>query len=211
MTGDAILLGAGGHARVVRALAEALGWWIIGVCDPALAAGAYWEGLLVLGGDEALDGRNPGQMALLNGLGKMPGQSARHRVQQVHAARGFAFPALVHPAAWVAPDARLGAGVQVMAGAVVQPGCTLGPGCIVNTRAGLDHDATLGADVHLAPGVTVCGGVHVGDGAFIGAGATVIQGCRIGAGAMVAAGSVVAADLPPGARHPRAGHERTAI
>ena len=210
MTGDAILLGAGGHARVVRAMAEALGWRIVGVCDPALTAGADWHGLPVLGGDEALAGRDPAQVALLNGLGKMPGQSARRRVQEACAARGFSFPALVHPAAWVAPDARLGDGVQVMAGGVVQPGCTLGPGCIVNTRAALDHDGTLGADVHLAPGATLCGGVHVGDGAFIGAGATVIQGCRIGAGAMVAAGAVVAADLPPGARHPRAGHERTA-
>lgn len=205
MTGQAILLGGGGHGRVVRALAEALGWRLVGLCDPGLPAGSDWHGLPVLGDDSALAAQDPGAVALLNGIGRMPGQTGRRRLQEALAAKGFAFPPLVHPAAWVAPDTRLGPGAQVMAGAVVQPGCSIGAGAIVNTRAGIDHDGTLGADVHIAPGATLCGRVSVGDGAFIGAGATVIQGCRIGAGAMVAAGVTVAADLPPGARLRRHG------
>jgi UDP-perosamine 4-acetyltransferase len=204
----AILLGAGGHARVVRAMADALGWRILGLCDPALPPGSEWFGLPVLGDDGALNGHDPAQVVLLNGIGHMPKGDLRQRLQAEMSARGFTFPTLVHPAAWIAPDARLGAGVQIMAGAVVQPGCTIGVGTIVNTRAGIDHDTTLGSGVHIAPGATLCGGLSVEDGAFIGAGATVIQGCRIGAGALVAAGACVIADLRPGAFHPRPCYDR---
>lgn len=209
MSGTAILLGAGGHGRVVRALAEALGWRLLGVCDPALVVGTDWAGLPVLGDDDALAAHDPDAVSLLNGVGRMPGQTARHRLHILWTARGFAFPPLVHPTAWVAPDVQLAPGAQIMAGAVVQPGCKVGAGSIVNTRAGLDHDGTLGADVHLAPGTTICGDVQVGDGAFVGAGAIVIQGCRIGAGALVAAGALVTTDLAPGARHPRRGRMET--
>jgi UDP-perosamine 4-acetyltransferase len=204
-----LLLGAGGHARVVRALAAACGLEVAGVCDPALArdGAATWNGLPVLGDDSALEALPPTQTRLLNGLGQMPGSNIRARLHARLAAKGFTFPALAHPAAWVAPGVALGDGVQVMAGAMVQPGCDIGPGTIVNTRAGVDHDCRLGKDVHIAPGATLCGAVAVGDGAFVGAGATVLPGLRLGAGAMVAAGAVVTRDVPDGGRVGRQGRE----
>lgn len=194
---EAILLGGGGHGRVVRTLAEALGIRVIGVCDPTVA-GAEWFGLPVLGDDAALERYPPGAVLLLNGVGKLPGRDARGRLQARFAARGYEFPVLVHPFAWVAEDAMLAAGVQIMAGAVVQPGCRIGAGSIVNTRGAVDHGCVLGEDVHLAPGAVLCGDVRVEDGAFVGAGAVVLQGRRIGAGSVVAAGAVISRDLAAG-------------
>jgi UDP-perosamine 4-acetyltransferase len=199
----AILLGAGGHARVVRALAEALGMQVTGVCDPLLTAQEDWMGLRVLGAAANLLQIAPSSVVLLNGVGKMPDSTVRARLQAEWTLQGFAFPPLVHPSAWVAPDVDLGPGVQVMAGAVVQPGCTVGSGSIINTRAGVDHDGQLAEDVHLAPGATLCGDVRVGAGAFIGAGAVVIQGCAIGAGAVVAAGALVRRNVGAGTVHRR--------
>jgi len=191
----AILLGAGGHGRVVRHLATAAGLRVDAVCDPALRQGAEWEGLAVLGGDDAL----AGQVAvLLNGIGKLPGSGLRAALQRRLVAAGFAFPPLLHPFAWVAPGVALGAGGLVMAGAVLQPGVRIGAGSIVNTRAGVDHDCDLGEDVHVAPGATLCGDVVLDDGAFIGAGATVLPGLRVGAGAVVGAGCTLRRDLAPG-------------
>lgn len=193
----AIVLGGGGHGRVVRALAEAIGIAVIGVCDPALEGGD-WFGLPVLGDDAALARFPPATTLLLNGIGKLPGSETRRRLQDRLSLRGYAFPALVHPFAWVAPDAVLAAGVQIMAGAVVQPGCRIGAGSIVNSRASVDHGCVLGADVHLAPGAVLCGDVTVADGAFVGAGAVILQGRRIGAGSVVAAGAIITRDLEPG-------------
>lgn len=187
-----VLLGAGGHAKVVLSLHQAAGLKLVGVCDPKLvSAGALtWQGNDVLGGDEALAVLDPTQTRLLNGIGIMPNQDLRGRLQAHWEARGFIFPVCVHPTAWVAPDAVLGSGVQVMAGAVIQPGCTIGAGTIINTRACVDHDSKIGKQVHIAPGATLCGDVTIGDGVFIGAGATVVNGREIGARAFIAAGAV---------------------
>lgn len=195
-----VLLGAGGHARVLLALARAAGLPLLGVCDPDLQAegSGQWEGLQVLGGDDALDCHGPDHVDLMLGIGQLTHSVARARLYGIWSARGYAFPPLVHPAAWVAPDVVIPDGAQIMAGVVVQPGCVLGRNTIVNTRASIDHDCRIGTDVHVAPGAVLCGSVDVGDGAFIGAGAVLIQGLRVGPGAIVGAGVTLVRDLEAG-------------
>jgi sugar O-acyltransferase (sialic acid O-acetyltransferase NeuD family) len=201
-----ILLGAGGHARVVLSLAQALRLPVAGVCDPGLeqAGVGDWHGFAVLGDDTYLYAADPTKVLLLNGIGLIPARESavrlRKRLHQYWSAAGFVFPACVHPTAWVAPDADLASGVQVMAGAVVQPGCTIGAGSIINTGATVDHDCTIGQQVHIAPGATLCGDIRIGDGAYIGAGATVINNLTIGKNALLAAGAVQIMDLPNRAR-----------
>jgi sugar O-acyltransferase (sialic acid O-acetyltransferase NeuD family) len=194
-----VLLGAGGHARVLAALARAAGHPVMGICDPTLAADGIsrWADLDVLGDDGALDRLPPDRVALALGIGQLVTGNLRERLYATWRARGYDFPALIHPSAWIAPDVVLCDGVQVMAGVVIQPGCAIGENSIVNTRAGVDHDCRIGRDVHVAPGATLCGTVTVEDGALIGAGATVIQGLRIGARAVVGAGVTLVRDLKP--------------
>lgn len=196
-----VLLGAGGHARVLLALVRASGHALLGVCDPALQEQGCgdWEGVPVLGGDEALDRLGPAQVDLALGVGQLAGSGLRSRLYFAWRARGYAFPSLVHPTAWVAPDVALSDGAQIMAGAVVQPGCVLGANVTINTHASVDHDCRIGADVHIAPGAVLCGAVQVGNGAFIGAGAVLIQGVRVGDAAVVGAGVTLVRDLAPGA------------
>jgi sugar O-acyltransferase (sialic acid O-acetyltransferase NeuD family) len=194
-----VLIGAGGHAKVLAALASAAGYPILGVCDPALAADAVsnWGGLEVLGDDGALERLDPDRVALMLGIGQLAKGNLRERVYITWRERGYYFPALVHPAAWVAPDVVLSSGVQVMAGAIIQPGCEVGENSIINTRASVDHDCRIGRDVHVAPGATLCGSVKVEDGAFIGAGTTLIQGIHVGRSAIVGAGVTLVRDLSP--------------
>lgn len=196
-----VLLGAGGHAKVLLALTTALRLDVRGVCDPKLAQqnAAQWKGLPVLGDDDALHALNPAEYALILGVGQVVRQDGRRRLYEICRRRGFTFPPLVHPAAWVACDARLSQGVQIMAGAVVQTDCHIGENTIVNTRSSLDHDCEVGSHVHVAPGATLCGNVQVGDDAFIAAGATILQGVRVGDGAIVGAGSTLRRNLTAGA------------
>jgi UDP-perosamine 4-acetyltransferase len=198
-----ILLGAGGHAKVTLSLARAAGFDVVGVCAPELARQgvAQWRGVTVLGGDEALDAVSPAGTGLANGIGQLVGGSARRTLFLRLRQRGFRFPALVHPHAWVDPTATLSDGVQVMAGAIVQADCRVGENTIVNTGASIDHDCTVGAHVHVAPGAHVCGTVDLGDNVFVGSGATVLPNLTIGADAIVAAGSTLARTLQPAERH----------
>lgn len=195
-----VLIGAGGHARVLLAMVRANGLDLLGVCDPVLKAKGQkdWEGVPVLGDDDALLQIDPDKAGLVLGVGQLPNNNTRANLFQVWRERGYSFPPLVHPNAWVSPDVKLSDGLQIMAGAVVQPGCIFGNNIIVNTKAGIDHDCHIGNNVHLAPGATLCGSVTVGVGAFIGAGAVIIQSLHIGNGAVVGAGVTLLRNLQAG-------------
>lgn len=195
-----ILVGAGGHARVLLdalSLARAAILGLVDV-DPALA-GRKILGFEVLGGDEVLRRRAPGTVRLVNAIGSVASMERRRSVYERWREAGHSFAGVRHPGAIVSGHAATAAGVQIMAGAVVQASASIGENTIVNTGATVDHDCDVGAHVHLAPGVTLSGNVRVGDGTHIGSGAIVIQGVRIGARCTVAAGAVVVRDVADGA------------
>lgn len=192
-----VILGAGGHGRVVAEAALAAGLDLMGFTDrdPALA-GATICGLPVLGVDADVESGRIVCPGLLLGIGPNTIRLALSRRFQGR----WVQPTLVHPRAWVSPSARLGAGTVVMANATVQTSCRLGAAVIINTNASVDHDGDLGDGVHVSPGAHLAGTVTVGAGTHIGIGATVIEGIRIGANCLIAAGAVVVRDVPDGAR-----------
>ena len=195
-----VLLGAGGHARVVLAMVRAIGGRLLGVCDPALnsAGQASWEGLIVLGGDEALSQHGPDQVDLVLGVGQTARGTTRAELYAAWSKKGYCFPPIIHPTAWVASSVGLQDGVQIMAGAIIQPGCTLGRNVIVNTCASIDHDCQIGDGVHVAPGAVICGGVQIAAETFIGAGAVIIQGLSIGCASVIGAGVTLLHDSAAG-------------
>lgn len=188
-----ILLGAGGHARVVLGLIRQLELRPLGVCDPVLHSNQVrtWEDLAVLGDDRHLLSINKENTGLVLGIGQLIGDTVRHNLFQTLSAQGFLFPNLVHPRAFVDPSSTMGSGVQIMAGAILQPGVQVGHNVIVNTSASIDHDCKIGSHVHIAPGATLCGGVEVEDHVFIGAGSVIVQNTRITKGSVIKAGSLV--------------------
>ncbi|MBF0093234.1 MAG: acetyltransferase [Alphaproteobacteria bacterium] len=195
-----IVLGAGGHAKVLVATLRRLNIPVIGcvVADPALETAAVL-GAPILGGEDELARHDNASIDLVNGLGMLRPGSARMQLHGEWARRGWRFARVVDPTAVVGPEVEIGEGAQIMAGAVIQPGCRIGVSTIVNTRAGVDHDCRIGDHVHIAPGATLSGGVTVGDGSHLGTGCVVIEGLRIGRGCLIAAGAVVVADVADGA------------
>jgi len=199
---DLVLLGGGGHGRVLMGVADLLGAWFVAVNDPKLVDGGGPRGLPVLHDDQLAARCPPDKVLLVNGVGSVGPADARAELFWRWRARGYRFAALVHPAAALADSAEIGEGTQVMAGAVVQNDAKIGLNCLINTRAGVDHDCFLEDTVHVAPGATLCGGVRVGARSHIGAGATLIQGVHIGKHCMIGAGAIVVGDLGDGAKVP---------
>ncbi|MBF0428958.1 MAG: NeuD/PglB/VioB family sugar acetyltransferase [Magnetococcales bacterium] len=200
---DWIVLGAGGHARVIVDLLEQAGWLshvrgVLALEVTALERERLFATLPWLGGDEFLLNCSPEETQLVNGIGSIGKSGLRMEAFMRSRAMGFAFVSLIHPGAMVSAGVRLGEGVQIMARGVVQTGAVLAENVLVNTGAIVEHDCMLNAHVHVATGAVVCGGVRVGYGTHIGCGAVVKQGIEIGSHAVIGAGAVVVRDVRDG-------------
>ncbi|NTV49358.1 MAG: acetyltransferase [Geobacteraceae bacterium] len=196
-----IILGAGGHAKVLVDALLVSSAIIVGIVDHSpLLAGTKILGVSVLGGDAVVNEYPPSEIQLVNGLGSVGLPVNRQHLFEKFKGMGYEFANVIHPSAVIASGVVLGEGAQVMAGAVIQPGSHIGINSIINTRASVDHDCTIGDHVHLSPGVTLSGGVAVGACSHIGTGATVIQGISISKGCLIGAGAVVIKDISDGAK-----------
>jgi sugar O-acyltransferase (sialic acid O-acetyltransferase NeuD family) len=191
LSGELIVVGAGGHAKVVVATARAMGLAVVGVVDDARERwGKSVLGVPVRGPSEPVL-QDPGAWVVL-----AIGDNATRR-RRAAGAR-CRFTSVIHPSAVIDATVRIGAGSVVFAGAVIQPDTALGAHAIVNTAASIDHDCVLGEAVHVAPGTRLAGNVTLGDEVFLGIGVVVIPGVTIGARTVVGAGAAVVRDLPAG-------------
>lgn len=182
-----LVVGAGGHGKVVAAAAIAAGHSVAGFLDDVQAGGTVM-GLPVLGPVDRL--ASAGVAAAVLAIGE---NTARAMLAARYSHVEWAV--IVHPRAWVHESARLGPGTVVMAQAVVQPDARVGAHVIVNTAAVVEHDCRIGDFAHLASGAMLGGAVQVGRSALLGTGAVVRSRATVGEGAVVGAGAVVVADV----------------
>lgn len=187
-----VVIGAGGHAKVVVELARSCGFEVVGCLDaddtPRLVVGAP-----VIGKDDmaaALLAEGVGFAAL--GLGS---NRTRERIGLRFEELGFELPALISPRATVSPSAVVERGAIVMPGAVLNADCRIGAFSIINTCASVDHDCRLGVAAHVAPGGRLAGSVVVGDRAMLGVGSAVAPGVSIGDDATLGAGATAIYDI----------------
>lgn len=194
-----ILLGAGGHAKVLLDILLEQNIEVVGIVEKDgadLPSDLY--GVPVIGSDSDVQQYSPDKVELVNGIGSIGATALRQKVYEKFKRQGYCFSQVIHPSAVVSRRAELGEGVQILAGAVVNIGTHIRENSIINTNASVEHDCLIGAHVHIAPGVTLSGGVTVGDGSHIGTGASVVQGVEIGVNVIVGAGAVVVNDIETG-------------
>lgn len=196
MNKKVIVLGMGGHAKVLLdAMShneiDVIGYTDFNQCDVAHASNYPY-----LGRDEAVLKLSREDVWLVNGIGMLPSSNQpRHDCFKFFKGKGYRFLSVIHPSAIIAHDVLIDEGAQIMAGVILQTGVSIGANTIVNTSASIDHDCKIGRDVHIAPGVVMSGGVKVGDRCFIGIGARIIQNTQIVKNAFVRAGEVVMSDI----------------
>ena len=191
-----LILGAGGHGKVVADAALACNCWReIAFLDDRSEVLRDVLGCPVVGVFDSLGAWTARFSHAVVAVG-----SGRTRIDLIQTATQFGFivPTIVHPHSTVSPFAVMSPGTVVMAGAVVNADAVVGPGGIINTAATIDHDCRLEAGVHVCPGAHLAGGVTVGARSWIGIGASVKQGARIGCDVTVGAGATVIDDVPDG-------------
>ncbi len=182
-----IIIGAGGHGKVVADIAtktqkygeiqflddnvdvkECVGFPIVGTSTEAKQYIGEAEFFVAIG-------------------------NAKHRkkIMEQLEKNSAVFATLIHPNASVGIEVSIGIGTVVMAGAVVNSDTVIGKGCIINTCASIDHDCCVDDYVHVSVGAHLCGTVKVGEETLIGAGATVKNNVNICGGCVISTGAAV--------------------
>ena len=188
-----VVIGGGGHARVLMDALLLSGITILGFTDlTPKEFSLHGKQVAYLGTDEEFLKRgNKKDIQLVNGIGSVGDSTTRRKIFYRFKEAGFSFLTVIHPSAVIAQDVTFGEGVQVMAGVIVQTGCKIGNNVIINTRASIDHDCAIKDHVHIAPGAVLSGTVTVDENAHVGTGASIVHGIYIPAGTLIKAGSVI--------------------
>lgn len=191
-----VVLGGGGHGRVVADAARGLGCYdAIVFLDDAPDRAKAEADFPVIGHCQDLDGvLRPGDTCIVAIGDNDERRALLDRIDEL----GAPLATIVDRSASISAACRLGAGSVVLPQAAVNIGSVLERGCIVNTGATVDHDCRLGECVHVAPGSHLGGDVSVGAMSWIGIGASVRHGIEIGSGVMVGAGAAVVSPVPDG-------------
>ena len=188
-----MILGAGGHGKVVAEIAELMGRWdeivflddnqklsevngykVIGTLNDYMAYKDRYQYAFVA------IGNNKSRVELIDNMIR----------------KGLVVPTLIHPFTAISANCKIQEGTVVMAGAVINTNTIIGKGCIVNTCSSIDHDCVFEDGVHISPGVHIGGTTNIGKATWVCVGASVANNVAIGKNAVVAAGAVVTKNIP---------------
>jgi acetyltransferase EpsM len=191
-----VLLGAGGHAKVVADLCIAGGHKIAGYLDDEKPIKSQWVGGTIIGSLSLLqDAAFIADHWFIPTIGD--NSVRRYFAQQLNAA-GAKMLSVVHSSAVISPFASIGDGTVIMPCAVVNAAVKIGDFCILNTGCTVDHDCVIEDGCQICPGVNLAGNVRCEQDVFVGTGVSIIPNIRVGERAVIGAGSVVIRDVESG-------------
>lgn len=132
-----LIIGAGSFASEVEEMARLIGYSDIAFLDDHPERARYSP---VVGGMDDIVTMKDRYPEAIVALGN---NEARMKYHNMIKNAGFTVPVLIHPMAYVSPDAVLSPGCIVRGKAVVSRYARLGDACIINVGGMIDHDCVL--------------------------------------------------------------------
>lgn len=187
MSEQVIVIGGGGHAKVVIDCIQSSGDAVVGILDDGLSVDETVLGIPVLDRTENYINYIDKKFIIAIGNNAVRRRIAENIDVKWHTA--------VHPRAVVSRYAQIGCGTVVMPNAVVNAGALIGKHCIINTGAIVEHDNLIEDYVHISPAVSLGGTVIIGKETHVGIGATVKNNVSICGDCIIGAGAVVVKNI----------------
>lgn len=187
----AVVLGTGGHCRVILSILAAgrrhdvMAIIELGSPRPEekIMGALIQSNLDIL---PALCGRDDVDVFLAIGNNDM----RKHWWEKVKTL-GLSMPNLISPHALIDDSATLGESNVICARAFVGPEAELGNNNLINTAAIVEHEVSVGHHCHLAPSVTIAGRSRLDNSCFVGAGATIMDGVSIASRTVLGVGATL--------------------
>ena len=181
-----IIIGAGGHGRVISDIVLACGDEVVGFIDDS--ADININGFKYLGGMSEIEKYKDGLFIVAIGNNEI-----RNRIVKTYPHLNYY--TAIHPSAVISRTASIGAGTCVMPNATVNSMAEIGEHCIINSASVVEHDCKIADFVHLSPRAAIGGVVSIGEMSHIGVGASVVNEISICEKVIVGAGGVVNRDI----------------
>lgn len=178
-----IIIGAGGHGKVIADIALKKGYEDIAFVDDRVSG--ICMGFPIVGTSAILKELDDGKTDFVLGIGN---NAVRKKIAE---SNHLCWATLIHPSAQVGLHVSVGEGTVVMAGAVINVCTSVGKHCIINTGATVDHDNVIEDFVHISVGSHLAGTVQVGENTMVGGGAVVSNNIQVCNDCMIGAGAVV--------------------
>lgn len=188
MSKSVIIIGAGGHAKVVADIVEKSGDKVLGFLDDHFDKGQELLGYPILGHVDEVTQFKEHYFVVAIG-----DNYTRKFIADAYA--NIKFYTAIHPAAVIGLDVEIGEGTVIMANAVINPSTNIGNHSIINTSSVIEHDNVLDDFVHVSPKAVTGGGVYIGTLSHIGIGVTVKNNISIIRESIIGAGSVVVKNI----------------
>lgn len=185
MCKEVVIIGAGGHAKVIADITIKSGDEVLGFLDDNkdIQNKEIYMGRKVIG--EIKDINKFKDNYFVVGIGN---NKIRKEISLKYNLKWYT---AIHPNTIIATDVQIGEGTIIMPGVVINPGTIIGKHCIVNTSSSVDHDNILEDYVHISPGVHLAGTVVVKEGTWLGVGVIVKNNVIIEKNNIVGAGALV--------------------
>ena len=144
-----IILGAGGHGRVVADIAEQTGKY-----DEVFFLDDNSKYDKVIGKCEDFEKFKSEGTEMYPAFGNNQGRvDWENKIEEA----GIKLAKIIHPLAYVSPKAEIADGCVIMPYAIVNTSTVVNKACIINIGAIVDHDCILEEGCHIAPGAIVKG------------------------------------------------------
>lgn len=163
MNNNLLIIGAGGHGKVVAEIAEACGYENIAFLDDNSPEAIGKISDMVLFREQ-----------FSNAFVGIGNNQFRNEIIKKLIEIGYYIPVLIHSTAYVSKSAAVSEGAIVEPLAIVNANAVVGIGCIVSVGSIVDHDTVLEACVHVNAGAVVKAGAHVEENRKLEAGEVVL-------------------------------------
>lgn len=195
MNKNVIIIGAGGHSKVIADIIVKSQDNVLGFLDDNIPINTVIikeKNLKVLGKiEDSLKLREKNNdIEFVIGIGN---NKTRKAISEKYP--NLTYYTAIHPSSQIALDVKIGDGTVIMANICINTSATIGKHCIINTGAIIEHDNIIEDYVHISPNATLCGTVKIGELTHIGAGSTIKNNINICSNCIIGAGAVVVKNI----------------
>ncbi len=195
MNKNVVIIGAGGHAKVIADIIDKSKDIVVGFLDDNRTKGdiiikeKQYKVIGKIDHCKEIQLKYP-EMEFVIAIGN---NKVRKQIAERH--KDLKFYTAIHPSSQIALDVEIGEGTVVMANTSINTSTKIKKHCIINTGAVVEHDNCLENYAHISPNATLCGTVRIGELTQIGAGTTIRNNINICHDCIIGAGSVVVKNI----------------